>query len=146
MGFRQQLDGYPSNNVVRSWSDATPQVVLQTYESIYATDARKMFLLAPDLKKTPTKNKWFYNESDGYFYYVGVLNHNDSVPAPLDVGNPINSNVFFREGPSDFETPVGAKDFTFRMYGETLEANTQAVADLWGLTYEPGSLGAAIFN
>ena len=133
------------DKVVKNWSDTTPLVVLQTYESIFAADNSRVYLPAPALTKTLTKNKWFYNEADGYFYYLGVLNHNESVFAPLDVENPVNTAPFYNGWPVG-ETDIVSKDFTFRVYGEAIEANTQAAAELWGLTFEPGSLGAMIFE
>ncbi|MCL2299831.1 MAG: hypothetical protein FWC27_06765 [Firmicutes bacterium] len=134
------------DKVVKNWSDTTPLVVLQTYESNFATDSSRVYLPAPELTKTLTKDKWFYSETDGYFYYLGVLNHNESVSAPMDVKNPVNKEAFFTEFPAGLADASSPIEFVFRVYGEALEANKDAVASAWGLTFEPGSLGAAIFG
>ncbi|HCM88357.1 MULTISPECIES: BsaA family SipW-dependent biofilm matrix protein [Vagococcus] len=37
-----------------------------------------------NLSATPTENKWFYNNEDGFFYYVGVLDAQTQTPQLLD--------------------------------------------------------------
>jgi len=100
----------------------------------------------PALARTLTKGQWFYNENDGYFYYVGILGKNQSV-YPLGVDEQTMDWLDF----TGIEIKSIADDAFWsgheaRFYAESIEANRDAAAALWGLTFEPGSLGAAIFG
>jgi len=123
-------------NVVKDWNEAVPLVKLQGEKANYFGSVNA-YLEAPNLTKTVTAGKWFYNENDGYFYYVGILSRNMTISAPFNTGEPIRGewlyNGFFKE-------------VNYRVYGEAIEANKDAAAELWGLTYEPGSLGAVMFG
>ena len=120
-----------SDHVVKDWGAAIPLVGLQSRQGFFC-------LKAPELTKTPTLNKWFYNEQDGYFYYIGLLRSQETVLPPVDCSDP----------QYDATELYGSflKDIKYRVYGEAVEANKDAVAAAWGLTFEPGSLGAAIFG
>ena len=123
-------------NVVKDWNEAVPLVKLQGEKANYFGSVNAC-LEAPDLAKAPTVGKWFYNENDGYFYYIGVIGRNISIPAPFNLENPVGGEWLY----------VGFfKEINYRVYGEAIEANKDAATELWGLTYEPGSLGAAIFS
>ena len=134
--------------VVKNWSDAIPLVVMQTYLDTQPGYVESVYLKAPTLSQTPTANKWFYNEADGYFYYIGILAYNQVAPSPLDVANPVNSEAFFNRK-ALFQTSSGSphsKELSFRIYGDAVEANKDAITTAWGLTFEPGSLGAKILG
>ena len=38
------------------------------------------------------------------------------------------------------------KDVKYSLFGDAVEANKDAITTAWGLTFEQGSLGAAIFG
>ena len=134
------------NHVAKNWDSVAPSVALQSKRLTYNWDetaspssfAVGVNFEAPELAKTPTSNKWFYNEQDGYFYYIGLLGSQASLAPPIDCSNPV---FFANEVYQDFFC-----DLKYRMYGEAVEANKDAITAAWGLTFEPGSLGAAIFE
>ena len=120
--------------VVKDWSDSLPLVMLK---SLVIQDL--LYLKAPNLAKAPTSGKWFYNEADGYFYYIGTLKNLESVAAPVNCAAPLcDEDVLNRN--------FYLKDFRCCLYGDAVEANKDAITTAWGLTFEPGSLGAKILG
>jgi hypothetical protein len=117
-------------NVVQDWDASIPMLTLQSNVSVY--------LKAPELRQTITKNKWYYNASDGYFYYVGIVGYNELAPGLADTKSPVYD-------PLKLYTNMFS-EIKYRVYGEALQANTDLVAAQWGLSFTPGSLGAAIFD
>ena len=130
------------NQVVKNWADTIPLVAAQTkvqqrlgYLLTQPVDIG-VYLKAPMLTKTPTPSRWFYNEEDGYFYYIGLLKSQESMLPPMDCSDPqFNASDLYQSFFSDF---------SFRVYGEAVEANKDAITAAWGLTFELGSLGSAI--
>jgi len=104
----------------------------------------------PGLARTLTKGQWFYNENDGYFYYVGILEKKQSI-SPLGLECPVTDDgVTFPNFTGIRNASV--KEDAFLLYNsvgyfaESIEAHRDAATALWGLTFEPGSLGAMIFG
>ena len=102
----------------------------------------------PTLTRTPTKGQWFYNENDGYFYYIGILGKNQSI-YPLGLDNQTMDlsdfqGIQIKSYPYDIDNGFWAGNHV-EFYAEGIEANKDAAAALWGLTFEPGSLGAMMF-
>lgn len=122
--------------VVKDWNAAVPLVQLQSKTS-YLSNLFDVALKAPNLTKTPTANKWFYNENDGYFYYIGIMKAGSNIPAPFILEDLVYSDTIYKT--------AFFKEFSCGAHGDIVQANKDAATALWGLTYEPGSLGAAIF-
>ncbi|MCL2299739.1 MAG: hypothetical protein FWC27_06285 [Firmicutes bacterium] len=90
------------------------------------------------VSKTPVKDNWFYNEQDGYFYYVGLIAPGGIAPRFFTLDTVQTFKVL--------DGPGYVSSFSLNSVGEVIEAEKEAAAALWGLTFEPGSLGAAIFG
>ena len=79
--------------LVLDWNNSIPLVAVQSttqeMPGVWGTYQVRAYLKSPDLSKTPTKNKWFYNESDGYFYYIGILDTGEIAPTPLNTQDPV---------------------------------------------------------
>jgi len=111
------------------WSADPPQVKLQL---------RNQWLEIKNLTKQPQKNAWYYNEADGYFYYIGVI-------YPGQLIETFFTPPSFRGEPEPV-VPSLYGGSGYSLYGQSTDAVKEAVATQWGLTFEPGSLGAKIFE
>ena len=126
--------------LVYDWDEAVPRIVLQSGSHLnHINDAEKYGLLlkAPYLTKEPTPKRWFYNEADGYFYYIGIMQPGTVMYSLFGASFPEYQQTLF----TDY-----VKSVRYRTCDEAILDDKEAAAALWGLTFEPGSLGAMILG
>lgn len=65
------------NDVAKNWTDPVYKPAINILPdgtaSVIANSDEKISLEFVNLSATPETNKWFYNDQDGYFYYVGIV-------------------------------------------------------------------------